>query len=131
MGSGEAVDAWRDSGAGDGTWSGEAGESAKGSRRVGMGLAGGRVVRASDGSAYGTAGAGDPSTAYNDDAVVVRSEIDTGRDSGTPTALRGTKDSSSRRPDRPTPIAVDGAGAIGSLTEGSDRTEKQSKPVRR
>jgi len=41
-----------------------------------MGLAGALVVRSSDGSAYGPPATGYPGTAYDDDAVVVLSEID-------------------------------------------------------
>ena len=58
-----------------GTFLYEAGHTADGTRQVAMGLAGALVVRAADGSAYG-ATAGYPSTTYDDDAVVVLSEID-------------------------------------------------------
>ena len=58
-----------------GTFIYEAGHTANGTRQVAMGLAGALVVRPADGSAYGSA-AGYPSTAYDDDAVVVLSEID-------------------------------------------------------
>ena len=58
-----------------GTFVYEAGHTAGGARQVAMGLAGALVVRAADGSAYG-ARSGYPTTAYDDDAVVVLSEID-------------------------------------------------------
>lgn len=58
-----------------GTFIYEAGHTANGTRQVAMGLAGALVVRTADGSAYGTT-AGYPSTTYDDDAVVVLSEID-------------------------------------------------------
>src|SRR5665647_227806 len=58
-----------------GTFIYEAGHTANGTRQVAMGLAGALVVRPTDGTAYGIV-AGFPSTAYNDDAVVVLSEID-------------------------------------------------------
>jgi hypothetical protein len=54
-----------------GTFIYEAGHTANGTRQVAMGLAGALVVLPADGSAYGT-----PGTAYNDDGVVVLSEID-------------------------------------------------------
>lgn len=59
-----------------GTFIYEAGHTAKGTRQVAMGLAGAFVVLPSDGSAYGPPAAGYPSTANDDDAVVVLSEID-------------------------------------------------------
>ena len=58
-----------------GTFLYEAGHTSDGTRQVAMGLAGALIVRPADGSAYGTT-AGFPSTAYDDDAVVVLSEID-------------------------------------------------------
>ena len=58
-----------------GTFVYEAGHTAGGARQVAMGLAGALVVRSADGSAYG-ARSGYPATAYDDDAVVVLSEID-------------------------------------------------------
>ncbi len=58
-----------------GTFIYEAGHTADGNRQVAMGLAGALVVRAADGTAYGAA-AGYPATTYDDDAVVVLSEID-------------------------------------------------------
>ncbi|MGN6299565.1 MAG: multicopper oxidase domain-containing protein [Angustibacter sp.] len=60
-----------------GTFLYEAGHTAGGARQVAMGLAGALVVLPSDGSgsAYG-ARAGYPSTAYDDEAVLVLSEID-------------------------------------------------------
>lgn len=58
-----------------GTFVYEAGHTADGTRQVAMGLAGALVVLPADGSAYGSP-AGYPSTAYDDDAVVVLSEID-------------------------------------------------------
>lgn len=59
-----------------GTFIYEGGHTANGTRQVAMGLAGAFVVLASDGSAYGPPAAGYPSTANDDDAVVVLSEID-------------------------------------------------------
>jgi len=59
-----------------GTFIYEAGHTANGTRQVAMGLAGALVVRSSDGSAYGPPATGFPTTAYDDDAVVVLSEID-------------------------------------------------------
>jgi FtsP/CotA-like multicopper oxidase with cupredoxin domain len=58
-----------------GTFVYEAGHTADGSRQVAMGLAGALVVLPADGSAYG-ATAGYPATTYDDDAVLVLSEID-------------------------------------------------------
>ena len=58
-----------------GTFLYEAGHTANGARQVAMGLAGALVVLPADGSAYGSA-AGYPATTYDDDAVVVLSEID-------------------------------------------------------
>jgi len=59
-----------------GTFVYEAGHTANGARQVAMGLAGALVVLAPDGSAYGPPAAGYPSTASDDEAVVVLSEID-------------------------------------------------------
>ena len=59
-----------------GTFIYEAGHTANGTRQVAMGLAGALVVRSSDGSASGPPATGYPTTAYDDDAVVVLSEID-------------------------------------------------------
>ena len=59
-----------------GTFIYEAGHTANGTRQVAMGLAGALVVRSSDGSAYGPPATGYPTTSYDDDAVVVLSEID-------------------------------------------------------
>jgi len=59
-----------------GTFLYEAGHTADGARQVAMGLAGALVVRAAGGSAYGTPPAGYPTTTYDDEAVVVLSEID-------------------------------------------------------
>jgi hypothetical protein len=59
-----------------GTFIYEAGHTANGTRQVAMGLAGALVVLPSDGSAYGPPAPGYPSTANDDDAVVVLSEID-------------------------------------------------------
>jgi len=59
-----------------GTFIYEAGHTANGTRQVAMGLAGAFVVLPSDGSAYGPPAPGYPSTANDDDAVVVLSEID-------------------------------------------------------
>jgi FtsP/CotA-like multicopper oxidase with cupredoxin domain len=59
-----------------GTFIYEAGHTPNGTRQVAMGLAGALVVRSSDGSAYGPPATGYPTTAYDDDAVVVLSEID-------------------------------------------------------
>jgi FtsP/CotA-like multicopper oxidase with cupredoxin domain len=58
-----------------GTFLYEAGHTANGARQVAMGLAGALVVLPDDGTAYGTR-AGYPSTAYDDEAVLVLSEID-------------------------------------------------------
>ena len=58
-----------------GTFLYEAGHTANGSRQVAMGLAGALIVLPADGSAYG-AQAGFPATTYDDDAVLVISEID-------------------------------------------------------
>lgn len=58
-----------------GTFLYEAGHTANGTRQVAMGLAGALVVLPADGTAYGTQ-AGMPSTTYDDEAVVVLSEID-------------------------------------------------------
>ena len=54
-----------------GTFLYEAGHTANGARQVAMGLAGALVVLPADGTAYGSAG-----SAYDDDAVMVMSEID-------------------------------------------------------
>ncbi|MDX6238045.1 MAG: hypothetical protein QOG10_2860 [Kribbellaceae bacterium] len=59
-----------------GTFLYEAGHTAGGARQVAMGLAGAFVVLPADGTAYGSQPAGFPATAYDDDAVVVLSEID-------------------------------------------------------
>jgi len=61
-----------------GTFTYEAGHTADGTRQVAMGLAGALVVLPNDGSnsAYGTPQAGYPDTGYDDDAVLVLSEID-------------------------------------------------------
>jgi hypothetical protein len=58
-----------------GTFLYEAGHTPGGARQVAMGLGGALVVQAPDGTAYGSP-AGYPSTAYDDDAVVVLSEVD-------------------------------------------------------
>jgi FtsP/CotA-like multicopper oxidase with cupredoxin domain len=58
-----------------GTFLYEAGHTSGGARQVAMGLAGALVVLPGDGSAYG-AQAGMPATPYDDDAVLVLSEID-------------------------------------------------------
>jgi hypothetical protein len=58
-----------------GTFIYEAGHTANGTRQVAMGLAGALVVRPADGTAYGVV-TDYPDTAYDDDAVVVLSEID-------------------------------------------------------
>ncbi len=58
-----------------GTFLYEAGHTVNGARQVAMGLAGALVVLPADGSAYGTT-ANYPATAYDDDAVLVMSEID-------------------------------------------------------
>ena len=58
-----------------GTFVYEAGHTAGGARQVAMGLAGALVVRPADGSAYSSP-AGFPATTYDDDAVVVLSELD-------------------------------------------------------
>ena len=58
-----------------GTFIYEAGHTANGTRQVAMGLAGALVVRPADGSAYGAA-TGYPTTTYDDEAVLVLSEID-------------------------------------------------------
>ncbi len=54
-----------------GTFLYEAGHTANGARQVAMGLAGALVVLPADATAYGT-----PGTAYDDDAVLVMTEID-------------------------------------------------------
>lgn len=54
-----------------GTYLYEAGHTSGGARQVAMGLAGALVVLSPDGTAYGT-----PGSAYDDEAVVVLSEID-------------------------------------------------------
>jgi FtsP/CotA-like multicopper oxidase with cupredoxin domain len=59
-----------------GTFLYEAGHTSGGARQVAMGLAGAFVVLPVDGTAYGTQPAGYPATGYDDDAVVVLSEID-------------------------------------------------------
>ena len=61
-----------------GTFLYEAGHTADGTRQVAMGLAGALVVLPNDGSssAYGTSQAGTTDTTYDDDAVLVLSEID-------------------------------------------------------
>lgn len=59
-----------------GTFLYEAGHTAGGARQVAMGLAGAFVVLPADGTAYGSQPTGFPATAYDDDAVVVLSEID-------------------------------------------------------
>ncbi|KQX62009.1 multicopper oxidase domain-containing protein [Angustibacter sp. Root456] len=58
-----------------GTFLYEAGHTANGTRQVAMGLAGALVVLPADGTAYGSQ-TGYPSTAYDDEAVLVLSEID-------------------------------------------------------
>ncbi|MGB8649721.1 MAG: multicopper oxidase domain-containing protein, partial [Mycobacteriales bacterium] len=58
-----------------GTFLYEAGHTAGGARQVAMGLAGALVVLPADGSAYGSS-TGFPSTAYDDEAVLVMTEID-------------------------------------------------------
>jgi hypothetical protein len=58
-----------------GTFVYEAGHTADGARQVAMGLAGALVVLPPDGSAYGTV-SGMPNTTYDDDSVLVLSEID-------------------------------------------------------
>jgi len=58
-----------------GTFLYEAGHTPNGTRQVAMGLAGALVVRPADGTAYGVR-AGYPSTAYQDEAVLVLSEVD-------------------------------------------------------
>ena len=58
-----------------GTFLYEAGHTAGGSRQVAMGLAGALIVLPADGTAYGSP-AGYPATSYDDDAVVVLSELD-------------------------------------------------------
>ncbi|RKS77382.1 multicopper oxidase [Motilibacter peucedani] len=58
-----------------GTFVYEAGHTANGTRQVAMGLAGALVVLPGDHTAYG-AGSTGPSTAYDDDAPLVLSEID-------------------------------------------------------
>jgi hypothetical protein len=58
-----------------GTFLYEAGHTTNGARQVAMGLAGALVVLPADGTAYGVQ-AGMPSTAYDDEAVLVLSEID-------------------------------------------------------
>ncbi|HEY0689648.1 MAG TPA: multicopper oxidase domain-containing protein, partial [Kribbella sp.] len=59
-----------------GTFLYEAGHTPDGARQVAMGLAGAFIVLPSDGTAYGTQPAGNPATGYDDDAVLVLSEID-------------------------------------------------------
>jgi FtsP/CotA-like multicopper oxidase with cupredoxin domain len=59
-----------------GTFLYEAGHTSGGARQVAMGLAGAFVVLPSDGTAYGTQPAGYPATGYDDDAVLVLSELD-------------------------------------------------------
>ncbi|GAA0927992.1 hypothetical protein GCM10009554_09260 [Kribbella koreensis] len=59
-----------------GTFLYEAGHTSGGARQVAMGLAGALVVLPADGTAYGTQPAGYPASGYDDDAVVVLSEID-------------------------------------------------------
>ncbi|GAA1133414.1 hypothetical protein GCM10009630_34480 [Kribbella jejuensis] len=59
-----------------GTFLYEAGHTPAGARQVAMGLAGAFVVLPSDGTAYGAQPAGYPATTYDDDAVVVLSEVD-------------------------------------------------------
>ncbi|MDX6280687.1 MAG: hypothetical protein QOH03_1758 [Kribbellaceae bacterium] len=59
-----------------GTFLYEAGHTSGGSRQVAMGLAGAFVVLPADGTAYGTQPAGYPASGYDDDAVVVLSELD-------------------------------------------------------
>jgi hypothetical protein len=58
-----------------GTFLYEAGHTSNGTRQVAMGLAGALVVLPADGSAYGTA-PGYPATTYDDDGVLVMTEID-------------------------------------------------------
>ncbi|WP_157695606.1 multicopper oxidase domain-containing protein [Nakamurella panacisegetis] len=58
-----------------GTFAYEAGHTSNGARQVAMGLAGALVVLPADGSAYGAA-AGMPATSYDDEAVLVMSEVD-------------------------------------------------------
>ena len=57
-----------------GTFVYEAGHTGNGARQVAMGLAGALVVLPADGSAYG--GDRAPDTTYDDDAVLVLSEVD-------------------------------------------------------
>jgi FtsP/CotA-like multicopper oxidase with cupredoxin domain len=59
-----------------GTFMYEAGHTSNGARQVAMGLAGALVVLPSDGSAYGAQPTGFPSSSYDDDALLVLSEID-------------------------------------------------------
>ncbi|HZX05551.1 multicopper oxidase domain-containing protein [Kribbella sp.] len=59
-----------------GTFVYEAGHTPGGARQVAMGLAGAFVVLPPDGTAYGTQPAGYPDTGYDDDALVVLSEVD-------------------------------------------------------
>ncbi len=59
-----------------GTFLYEAGHTANGARQVAMGLAGAFIVLPSDGTGYGSQPAGFPATAYDDDAVLVLSEVD-------------------------------------------------------
>jgi FtsP/CotA-like multicopper oxidase with cupredoxin domain len=59
-----------------GTFLYEAGHTPGGSRQVAMGLAGAFVVLPSDGTAYGAQPAGYPATQYDDDALIVLSEVD-------------------------------------------------------
>jgi hypothetical protein len=58
-----------------GTFMYEAGHTSDGARQAAMGLAGALVVLPADGTAYG-ASAGMPDTSYDDEAVLVLSEID-------------------------------------------------------
>ncbi|MGW6194658.1 multicopper oxidase domain-containing protein [Kribbella sp. NPDC055110] len=59
-----------------GTFLYEAGHTSGGARQTAMGLAGAFVVLPSDGTAYGTQPADYPASQYDDDALVVLSEID-------------------------------------------------------
>ncbi|HEY3629715.1 MAG TPA: multicopper oxidase domain-containing protein [Jatrophihabitantaceae bacterium] len=58
-----------------GTFLYEAGHTSNGTRQVAMGLAGALVVLPADGSAYGPA-SGYPATTYDDDGVLVMTEVD-------------------------------------------------------
>jgi hypothetical protein len=58
-----------------GTFLYEAGHTSNGTRQVAMGLAGALVVVPADGSAYGPA-SGYPATTYDDDGVLVMTEVD-------------------------------------------------------